>query len=320
MLGAITCVGLAGALTTKTALAAPSSTSPENGYDLGEVENPRALAMGGALNALGTSTAALYLNPANLPVARVYHFEALAAFSPEARRQSYGGSVVDSSTSRVAGGVSGTWNQMDPDGIDRSWTDVRLVLAYPISDRVFVGATGRYLRLSQAVASGPLGSSTVSDGTPGAVIANQFTFDAGVTVVPVDGLRIGLVGHNLTNPGTGLAPTTLAGGIGYTSGDVSLEADLLGDFTTWDRARPRAMLGGELFLADHFPVRLGYRYDDGLRTHAVSGGLGYVDPRWSFEVSVRRDVAGEQPATMLSASIRYFYDTMETHTDEPDTF
>ena len=88
----------------------PSSTSPEQGYDLGEIQSPRALAFGGAQVALGTSTTALFLNPANLPLARVYHFEALAAVSPEAQRQSYGGAVVDSSTSSLAGGLTGTWN------------------------------------------------------------------------------------------------------------------------------------------------------------------------------------------------------------------
>ncbi|HTB74620.1 MAG TPA: hypothetical protein VK762_15330, partial [Polyangiaceae bacterium] len=67
----------------------PMSTSPERAYDLGEIPNPRALAMGDALNALGVSTASIYLNPANMALARVYHLEGLAAYSPEARRQTY---------------------------------------------------------------------------------------------------------------------------------------------------------------------------------------------------------------------------------------
>ena len=41
---------------TDRAEASPATTTPEQGYDLGEVQSPRALAMGGALNALGTST------------------------------------------------------------------------------------------------------------------------------------------------------------------------------------------------------------------------------------------------------------------------
>ena len=71
--------------------------------------------MGGALNALGVSTPALSLNPANMAMARVYHIEALAAFSPEAKRQTYGAAVVDSvlNSNGLAGGVLGSWSEMD---------------------------------------------------------------------------------------------------------------------------------------------------------------------------------------------------------------
>ncbi|HWL88509.1 MAG TPA: hypothetical protein VNO21_22050, partial [Polyangiaceae bacterium] len=98
----------------------PSSTTPQQGYDLGEIQNPRTVAMGGAQNATGTSTTALYLNPANLPYAHVYHFEALADFSPEARRTNFGGAIADSSTSKLAGAFGGMWSQVDPDGARRA--------------------------------------------------------------------------------------------------------------------------------------------------------------------------------------------------------
>ncbi len=305
------------------AQADPSTTSPEQGYDQGEIPSPRTLAFGGAQNALGASTTALYGNPANLPLTRVYHFEGIAALSPQARRQTYGGAVVDSSTSRVAGGVGGTWSVLDPDGIHRTWTDLRLVLAYPLGDRFSVGATGRYLRASQATSTGPLGASLASDGHGDASLYNAVTFDVGATAIPADGLRIGVVGHNLTNPGTALAPTMVAGGIGYAtaSGVVSIEGDAQADFTTWKSARGRYMLGGEVFLAGHFPIRLGYRYDDGYKTHAVSGGLGYVERRWSFEVSVRQDVAGQLPQTVVVAGLRFFYDAASSgESDTPDNF
>jgi opacity protein-like surface antigen len=286
-----------------------AQTSPEQGYDLGEIQSPRAVAFGGAQVALGTSTTALYGNPANLPLARVYHFEGFASVNPESRRQTYGGGVVDSTTSRLAGGVAGSWNLQDPDRIDRTWTDLRLALGYPLGDRFSVGITGRYLRLDQAANVGPLSFDT----TPGQVISgagpilNAITFDLGATLVPLDGLRVGFLGRNLTNPGTALAPTTLQGGIGYGTELFSIEGDVLGDFTTWKSTRARYMLGGEIFLAGHVPLRLGYRYDDGAKTHALSAGLGYVEKAWSFEVGVRHDVAGPLPATLIVASVRFFY-------------
>src|SRR5260221_4513229 len=77
----------------RTSRADPSTTSPQQGYDLGEIWMPRGVALADAQVALGTSTAALYNNPGSMPFARTYHFEALASVSPEARRQSYGGAV-----------------------------------------------------------------------------------------------------------------------------------------------------------------------------------------------------------------------------------
>lgn len=316
-------VWLAAQFLTAPALASPSTVPPEAGYDLGEIQSPRDLALAGALNAFGTSTSALYLNPANLPFSRVYHFEAIGSFSPEARRQSYGGAVVDSSTSKITGGFAGTWSNMDPSGINRTWTDLRLSLAYPLGDKLAMGVTGRYLRVDQAVATGPFGATDVSDGTSGSPVLDRITFDAGLTAAPIDQLRIGVVGHNLTNIGNALAPTTVAGGIGFKAGDFTLEADGLADFTTWGKTRARFMAGGELFLADHFPIRVGYRYDDGLNTHAIAAGLGYIDTHWSFEVSGRHDIVGRDPATMLSVGLRYFYDATQTQsnqTDVPDPF
>ena len=291
----------------RVAAADPASTSPEQGYDLGEIQGARMLAFGGAQAALGTSTTSLFLNPANLPLARVYHFEALAAVSPEAQRQSYGGAVVDSSTSRLAGGVAGTWNLQDPNGINRQWTDIRVGMGYGLGDRFSVGAAGRYLRVSQATGSGPLGPSEASDGLPSSPILNTLTCDIGATLIPIDGFRIGAVGKNLTNPGTGLAPTTVQGGAGYGSELFSIETDVLGDFTTYSAARARVMFGGELFLGGHVPIRLGYRCDDGTKTQAISAGLGYIESSWSFEVSARHDFVGEHPSTMLVASVRFFY-------------
>lgn len=304
-----------------TAHAEPSSVSPEQGYDLGEVPNARGLGMGGANVALGISTAAIFQNPANLALARVYHFEGLAGFGPEARRQTYGGAVADSVLNRyrIAGGFGGAWSTMDPEGLRRSWTDLRGSLAYALGDSLAVGLTGRYLRVDQSVASGPLGASLASDGTRGDPFFNQLTLDVGLTAALGDKLRIGAVGKNLTVPNTALAPTTLTGGIGFLSRDFAFEGDVQVDFTTWNKARPRFMGGAEVFVADRYAIRVGYRYDDGTRTHAPSVGAGYIDKKWSFEVSARRDVAGEHPATFLGVSLRYFYDATPLSQDEPDT-
>lgn len=293
----------------RLARAEPSSTSIEQGYELGEIQHPRAIAMGGAQQALGGSTTAVFVNPANLPFSRVYHLEGLATFAPEARRQSYGGAIADSSTSRVAGGFGGTWSQMDPDGIRRTWADLRLALAYPLGDRLSIGATGRYLRVGQSVSSGPLGASLASDGLRGEAILNEFTFDAGVAIQATDQLRIGLSGRNLTAPGTSLAPLVAAGGVGWTNQTLSIEADALVDFTTFGTAKTRGMAGVEYLVADRFPLRAGYRYDDGMKTHALGLGVGYVERKFSVELGGRRDIVGDNPATTIALGLRIFIDS-----------
>lgn len=305
----VTACTVALTLATSNVHAAPSSTSIEQGYELGEVQHPRSIAMAGAQQVWGGSTTAVFVNPANLPLYRVYHLEGIAAFSPEARRQSYGGAVVDSSTSRLAGGFGGTWSQMDPDGIKRQWTDLRLALAYPLGDRFHLGVTGRYLRANQGVSRGPFGASLASDGTPGESIVNEFTFDAGAAIAITEQLRFAVSGRNLTAPGTGLLPLVLAGGLGWSNQTVTVEGNSLVDFTTFGDARMRLMLGGEVLLADRVPLRAGYRFDAGTKTQSVGLGGGYVDRRFSIEVGARRDVVADNPATMISAGIRIFIDS-----------
>ncbi|HVJ93752.1 MAG TPA: hypothetical protein VM580_28310, partial [Labilithrix sp.] len=87
----LTFLAFASIATAQPVRAAPSSTSIEQGYELGEIQHPRSLGMAGAQQVWGGSTTAVFVNPANLPLYRLYHLEALAAFSPEAARQSYGG-------------------------------------------------------------------------------------------------------------------------------------------------------------------------------------------------------------------------------------
>lgn len=303
-------VALLCATGAREAAASPSSTSPAQAYDLGDVPSARAVGMGGALNALGVSTASLYLNPANMSLARVYHLEALGAVSPEARGEMVGLAVVDSvlNTSRLAGGVSLDWSQFDPDGIHRNWTDARAGLSMPVGDHLSFGATGRWLRANQNISSGPFGASLASDGTASSPILSALTFDLGATLSVLDGLQIGLVGHNLTNPGTALAPTTAASGIGYTTPTFAIEADGLLDFTTWGSVQGRVMGGAEAFVAERYALRAGWRYDTGTRLNSPSLGLGYIDPKWSVELGVRHDIVSEHASTLVVLSLRYFYD------------
>ena len=308
-------------LVAARASADPSSTSTEQAYDKGDIEGPRWVAFGGAQAALGSSTTAVYDNPANLAAARVYHFEGIVGLSPEANRQSYGGGIADSSTNQLAarpagtdsanglaGGIAGTWSTMDPDGINRQWTDLRIALAYPVLNNLFIGLTGRYLQVNQAVGTGPFGNDLVSSGTPDQGLASIFTFNAGVTYRPIHALSLAILGQNLTDPNHPIAPTTLTGALGLDLRVFSAEVDAMTDFTTYSAPTERLAIGAEVFLFDRLAIRAGYRFDAGDRVHSLSGGLGWIDKHFSVEASVRQDLVADHPNTFVVFGFRYFYD------------
>jgi len=276
--------------------------------------------MGGALRALGAGTTAPFLNAANMGLSRAYHIQALAQFTPEAARQNYGGVIIDS-TRRFSGGVAVIGGFMDPDGIDRSHLDLRIPLAFAISDSVHLGVSGRYLMLDQE-GLGPLGDSRTSGGlfdpddAPSGreALINTITFDAGLTIAATEGLHISIAGHNLSYPDNGLLPTMLGGGLGYRTDDFSIEVDGVADFNSYLELNPRVMAGGELLVADQVPIRLGYRFDmlagsGQSQSHALCGGAGYVDPRFAVDAAVRRTLVGPS-ATTIVVGFSFFLESL----------
>jgi opacity protein-like surface antigen len=203
----------------------------------------------------------------------------------------------------VAGGIAATWTRQDPDGIDRTATDLRLGFAYPFSDKLFVGAGGRMLWLSQNGA-GPLGPSYAASGLDGQKIFKNFAFDLGLTLKPGAGLSFALVGNNLNGAETGFQPLTLGGAIGFAQDKFGIETDLLSDLRTWDKSKLRAMAGTDVLLGDYVIVRGGYRYDQGAASHSASLGLGYIDRMFSADVGVRRVLSGDA-ATAIVLSFTY---------------
>ncbi|HYP90156.1 MAG TPA: hypothetical protein VEQ59_18425 [Polyangiaceae bacterium] len=292
-LSALACAG-ACFFSSTVVRADPSKLPPQVGYNYDEIETARVAAKGGADLALGSSVSALFSNPANMATARVYHAAALVQIWPEASRQSYGVGAVDSvgSSSRIAGGLGATWSRQDPDGVDRTASDLRFALAYPLSDKLFVGAGGRFLWLTEN-GQGPLKPSFASSGLGGDRIVKNFAFDLGLTLKAGDGWSFALVGNNLNGADTGYQPLSLGGGIGYAKEKFGMEGDVVADLATWDKTRVRAMLGAELLLGEHALVRGGYRYDDGAQSHSGSLGLGYIDKAFSADLGVRRVLVGD---------------------------
>ena len=288
----------------------------------GEQETPRTLALAGATRALGNGTSAVFQNPADMVETRVYHLEAIGQFTPEAARHLYGGAIVDSMTSRLAGGLSFVGGFLDPSGLDRSFLDARLALAYPIAERFFVGLAGHYAKITQEGEYEPLqgskASAGLSDGEGGrSSLVHTVTLDAGITVKATDAFHIAVLGQNLTFPDNAMLPTMIGGGLGFGTGDFSVEADGLVDFNSYEEASARIMVGGEVLVADHFPIRAGYRWDQGANIHSASLGLGFIAREFSVEASARRSIS-DPGTTMLAVSIAYFLESSSLGSSQLD--
>jgi hypothetical protein len=294
---------------TSLASAAPSELPSQIGWDTGRLETGRGAALSGSELAVSNSLSALFSNPANMASNRVYHAGAMASIWPEARRQAYSAAIVDSNTSStgLAGGASGTWIIQDGDGIKRSGTDFRLAVAFPFSSKFRVGGGMKYLSIREN-GNGPLGWSPASSGTSGQTIVRDIGVDVGLTLQPVSALSLGLVGYNLNSPGNGLLPMMVGGGLGGGTEVFTLEADILADFSTWEKMKLRVSGAGEILIADHFPIRAGYRYDEGPKLQWVSVGTGYIDKSLGIELGLRRTVVGAG-ATAVIFSFVYHVDS-----------
>ncbi|MFO0549341.1 MAG: hypothetical protein U0271_13190 [Polyangiaceae bacterium] len=278
-------------------------------YNYGEVDTTRSGAMSGALRATGYSTTAPFLNPALMTFSKVYHMEAFGEVTPEYGRMVFGSTIVDSVTTKLAGGTSVSGGFLDSfsdpaTSVDRTWVDVRLALAYPIVDEFSVGIAGRYMKLSEG-GTGPLGASKVSGGQQDPEgdgrldIVNIPTFDAGIAIKAGDLVRIGISGQNLTYMNDGILPTIVGGGIGIAHPSFTVEVDAVADLTSYGSPTARLMLGGEYLIKDMVPIRVGYRWDQGADSHQISAGLGYNSPEFKIEASVRRTVFGPESTEVI---------------------
>jgi opacity protein-like surface antigen len=296
--------------------------------DYGESETPRSAAMGGAVRAIASGSAGIFMNPAAMAATPVYHIEALTQYTPETRRWVVGGTIVDSTTSRLAGAFSimGTPIPMDPDGIRRSVLDLRLGLAYPLSDKFILGVSGRYLKVNQSGTAAPLygflpsvvsgglfDPSTGSPPTDRFALVNTATVDAGLIVKPTDSFFIAAVGQNLTYANNGFLPLLVGGGLGYSADVFAIGVDGIADLSSWSTpgsSKPTARIGAgaEYKVGGVVPLRLGYRFDEGAKLNTLSFGSGYVGQEFAVEASVKRTVSNPGATTMF-LSVAYYLES-----------
>lgn len=265
-------------------------------------QGARGLAMGGALRAAAISTPSLYVNPAALALGRLYHLEAAYQYDGAVQGHLANAAVVDS-TNKVAGGLGATYAVSDPDHADRTAYDLRLGMAVPIAQGFSIGGTLKYLHLDQA-GTPALGGATAADNDD--PLLDDFTFDAGALLKLGEVISLGAAGYNLTNLGTPEAPLEVGFGAALSLGEVAVvDADVILDLSTYDRAVARYGIGGEYFAANRYPIRLGYAIDPRESRQFLSGGVGYVDQRFSAELGLRQQIVGGDDTT-VAFGVKFF--------------
>jgi opacity protein-like surface antigen len=257
------------------------------------LESARGLALGTGVRASSLSTSALAYNPAGLVVGRVYHVEGMADWMADMKTVALGAAIVDSSTSRMAAGLAFRGFLSGEGGL--GGIDGRLGLAFPLSNAISLGVSGRYInarRDGEAVAALPASLRSVSG----------FTMDASLRIVPVPVFMLYGGVHNFINLDSVYAPITVNGGAAFALADIAvIGADVLVDMTSYDSAAVSLGGGAEFFLAQVVPVRAGYSYDNKRDQHTLTLGLGYTDRAMGLDVSLRQDLGGVGDTRLLGA-------------------
>lgn len=261
------------------------------------LESARGLALGTGARASSLSTSALAYNPAALVVGRLYHAEGLVDYMPDMKTVALGGAIVDSSTSRLAAGLSFRGFLSGQTGF--GGIDGRVGLGFPLTEAISLGLSGRYINVSR--------DGEGVEVLPESVRAVKgFTLDAALRVVPIPTLMLYGAGYNLINLDSVYAPVTFGGGAALALGDIAVVGgDILVDTSSYDSSAVTLGGGVEVFAAQVVPIRAGYSYDIKREQHTLTLGLGYTDRSVGLDISLRQDL-GREGDTRIMGAFRFF--------------
>ncbi len=300
-------------------------------YGADDIQGARALGMGGALRAAGASEAGVFLNPAGLPLTKAYSVQALFDFRPQDNTTAVGVAITDSVTNRagVAAGLYYTFLNAEPkfstfslDGSNISYTrrghEAGVSLAYPLAERFILGVTNKYVYLNSTDPTGSI---------PGAR-SRGYTLDAGFVLRISDAINFGAVGQNVVPMKTFETPPTLGLGLAFAAlSALTVDADVVIRWLDYrDDQKLRMVVGvkvgGEYFVGNRFPLRLGYSWDLPYRQLAVRfdqeghasskgesffhAGLGYITQQFGIEAAVRQQLSGSEKETLLGFALKLF--------------
>ena len=274
----------------------------------GQTLDSRAVGTAGAMIAAPGGVNGVYLNPASIAMATLYHIEGMYQFTSRENMHMGGLAIVDSQTlPNIAAGVSFNYSGCESNRNSHDSFDGRLSLAGSIGKVFFIGATGRYLRLEQNTAMsnwGPAGKAALP--SSGSLQIKGFTMDAAVGLRLAKMVTLSAVGYNLTHTESAFAPIQLGTGASISLMDkILIDVDSVIDFTSHTDTGVDLRVGGEIFLADTVFIRAGYKYDFYYERNTVAAGLGYLHKMFGIDVGFSQEIVSEG-RTAVSIGFKYF--------------
>ena len=260
---------------------------------------PREIAVGEAMRGAATGASAIGLNPAGLPLNRELVFEGGYGYRLSDSASLVGVSACDS-TSAIPGcffyQYAGSSPELGGMTLSRRTHLAGGSFAYPITPRVFLGSSIKYVHFDSDVA--------------GEMKASGFNWDVGATLRISEMINIGAAGYNLWGADSPEFPRAVGSGVlARPMPMLAISFDARWKLEDNDHTM-RYGGGAELFLRPGdgqagFPVRAGVLHDNGMDATYLSAGLGYATMKLAIDVAARYAVSGAE-ATTIIASMRFF--------------
>ena len=258
------------------------------------------------MRAAATGDVGPMLNPSGISLMRSYSAESAYAYGSRDSTHDLRVSVVDSTSGlNMGGALFYTYHKASPAGSSQSGQLGGGSVSFPLGDVVFLGGTAKYMDFSTA-------------GNGCTFTKKGFTFDAGVTVRPMQYLALAVVGYNLTNPGISFAPPALGGGVSLSAiPGLLLLFDSVLEWGHKDPTAPQSappgkayyVMGGGEYLGKSIAARLGGGRDGLNKNGYLSGGVSAVSTVGALDVSMRQDISGERKGTFVGVAARLFVPT-----------
>jgi len=236
----------------------------------------RSLALS-AYRGLAGDNDGMFYNPAVIAARRHLEIDVqglLARDGSDTDGTFFSGSVVDSTSGPVAGGIAYTYPKTlgyTPGGFLGGRTD--LALAFALGKSFFVGGDASYLNVASS-----------------AVSVKAVNVTTGVFWQLAKAVSVGAAGYNLVNTHhPDLTPLGIGAGAAV---GTERAFHLTGDFyREWGTTvRDVWSVGGEVFLFDVAAVRGGWTFDPGRSTDWWAAGLGFYAGGFGLDASYRQSL------------------------------